>query len=103
MFSRKELAEKYLAGLGATLDDVCTLDRFVELMEVLCSNNKSVFLFKLDGERTAKKYTFVMSFSEPGSSIIRIDTDEIADGVLYVLSRLEQLNFLQQQGFQSDK
>lgn len=83
-------AEKYVARLGWTLNEACQIENFLTAMERICSDEGISFLFKIDGERSTKKYTYVISIPWPSSAIIRMDTDDTKEGMMHMYAELER-------------
>lgn len=90
--SAKTLAKNYVARLGMSLDEACDIKSFLEVMDALASNGKGVFLFKIDGERLERKYTFVVNLVDADGSVVRLDTDSLVEGCLHVYAQLERLS-----------
>ncbi len=83
-------AKKYVVRLGWTLDEACQVENFLMAMERICSREGISFLFKIDGERLSKKYTYVISIPWPSGAIIRMDTDDKKNGMMHMYAGLEK-------------
>jgi hypothetical protein len=51
------------------------------LIKRICEDKRGYFIFKIDGERTAKKYTFALNIPFPCDNVFRQDTDSIEHGM----------------------
>jgi ABC-type uncharacterized transport system substrate-binding protein len=87
--SNRELADKYLARQGLSIVGLSVTD-FFDIMESISVATKGFFLFKIDGERSSRIYTFVVNISSLKGAVIRMDTDSVTEGIEYVLSELER-------------
>lgn len=91
MTENSNRAEKYAARFGWSLSEACQFENFLTAMERVCLGGKISFLFKIDGERSAKKYTYVISIPWPSDAIIRMDTDDPKEGMVHIFAELERV------------
>lgn len=82
------LSETYAKRLGFPSSSDIGLEDFIRSLELVVKG-KGFFLLKIDGERDEKIYTFVVNV--PASDfVLRKDTDNIREGVVFILSELEK-------------
>jgi hypothetical protein len=79
-----ELAERWYFDLA----QVRHWSDFLPLIERVCRAKKGYFIVKVDGERTKNTYTVALNLPPPADVVIRRDTDNAEEGVLFVLRAL---------------
>lgn len=65
---------------GGSLDDA------MRALECAAANNRAYLVIKFDGERNAKKYTAIFNSADSDVGVIRMDGDDLAECVNYLLA-----------------
>jgi hypothetical protein len=65
---------------------------YVSLIQVICNQKNGYFIFKIDGERDARKFTHTLNLPHPVDVVIRKDSDDMSDGIKHILNELCRLD-----------
>lgn len=73
---------------GVTLPKVGVWTDLLPLVERVCEAKRGYFIFKVDGERPTRKYTFTLNLPHPTDVVLRKDTDSIEEGLTAIMQEL---------------
>lgn len=76
---------EFAARWDVTLPEVASWTDLLPLIEKVCKAKQGYFVFKVDGERSTRKYTFVLNFPFPADFVWRKDTDSIEEGLTAIV------------------
>ena len=79
---------EFAAQWGVTLPKAGAWTDLLPLVERVCEAKRGYFIFKVDGERSTRKYTFTLNLPHPTDVVLRKDTDSIEDGLASVVQEL---------------
>jgi hypothetical protein len=79
---------EFAALWGVTLPKTGAWTDLLPLVERVCEAKQGYFIFKIDGERQTRKYTFALNLPRPTGVVLRKDTDSIEDGLVTVVQEL---------------
>lgn len=88
MKGRNELAADFSGRVGVPIER-SHLSDFIDVMDGLVKGEGSYFIFKLDGDRSGGRLTFVFC-DRTRDVVLRRDTSSIEDGMMHMFAGLEE-------------
>lgn len=80
--------KEFAAEWGVDLSMAQAWTDLLPLIERICETKRGYFIFKVDGERPTRKYTFTLNLPYPADVVLRRDTDSMEDGLVAIVQDL---------------